>query len=191
MTSGFHVHGPHDHAVEHQAHHDPEGMAGQLAVITALLATLGALCSYMAGNTQAEAGLAKNSAAIRKTEESDQWNFYQAKANKANLSELKALVAADPAQKHHFLDEAARYRADQEGIRQKAEALARESDAFDQQSEARIHQHHRWAQATTLFQVAISLAAIALLTRRRWLEWMTLSVAAGGILTGIAAWFHL
>lgn len=35
---GFHVHGPHDHALEHQAHAEPEGMAGQLAVITAVLA---------------------------------------------------------------------------------------------------------------------------------------------------------
>ncbi|MBI2733968.1 MAG: DUF4337 domain-containing protein, partial [Aquabacterium sp.] len=35
---GFHVHGPHDHALEHEAQHEPTGMAGQLAVITAVLA---------------------------------------------------------------------------------------------------------------------------------------------------------
>ena len=40
---GFHVHGPHDHEMEHAAQHDPEGHAGQLAVITAILATVGAL----------------------------------------------------------------------------------------------------------------------------------------------------
>ena len=43
-----------------------------------------------------------------------------------------------------------------------------------------MHQHHRWAEATTVVQVSIALAAIALLTRRRWLEWGTLGVAGGG-----------
>ena len=27
--AGFHVHGPHDHEVEHAAHHEPTGMAGR------------------------------------------------------------------------------------------------------------------------------------------------------------------
>jgi flagellar biosynthesis GTPase FlhF len=191
MTSGFHVHGPHDHELEHAAQHEPQGMAGQLAVITAILATLGAFSSYMGGATQAEAALDKNDAAIRKTEESDQWNFYQAKANKANLSELKSLVATDPAQKQHFLDEAARYKSEQEAIKQKAEALEKAYEEDNQKSEAQMHQHHRWAQATTLLQVSIALAAIALLTKKRWLEWGTLGVAALGIATGVAAWFHL
>lgn len=43
-------------------------MAGQLAVLTAILATVGALFSYMGGATQANAGLYKNDAAIKKTE---------------------------------------------------------------------------------------------------------------------------
>jgi hypothetical protein len=42
---GIHVHGPHDHAMEHEAHADPQGFAGRLAVATAVLATIGALFS--------------------------------------------------------------------------------------------------------------------------------------------------
>ncbi len=190
MTSGFHVHGPHDHELEHAAQHEPQGMAGQLAVITAILATLGAICSYMGGATQAEAGLDKNEAAIRKTEESDQWNFYQAKANKANLAELKALVATDPKDKQRFQDDAARYKSEQDAIKAKAESFEKQAAEADRKSEEQMHQHHRWAQATTLLQVSIALAAIALLTRKRWLEWGTLGVAALGIGTGVAAWFH-
>src|SRR5260221_1685106 len=37
--------------------------------------------------------------------------------------------------------------------------------------------HHRWAQATTALQVAIALAAIALLTKKKWLEYAMLGVA--------------
>ena len=43
----FHVHGPHDHEVEHRAEHDP--FAGRIAVMTAIFATIGALFGYMAG----------------------------------------------------------------------------------------------------------------------------------------------
>ncbi|HEX5355939.1 MAG TPA: DUF4337 family protein, partial [Aquabacterium sp.] len=92
---GFHVHGPHDHALEHGAQHEPEGMAGQLAVITAVLATVGALFSYMGGATQANAGLYKNNAAIKKTEASNQWNFFQAKSTKQSLAELARDLAPD------------------------------------------------------------------------------------------------
>ena len=41
-----------------------------------------------------------------------------------------------------------------------------------------MHVHHRWAQSMTLIQVAIALAAIALLTRRKWLQWGVYLTAA-------------
>ena len=54
-----------------------------------------------------------------------------------------------------------------------------------------MHQHHRWAQATTVLQVSIALAAIALLTRKKWLEYGMLAVAGAGLLVGAAAALHL
>ena len=92
MSEGhFHVHGPHDHEVEHAAHSgDP--LAGRIAVMTAIFATIGALYGYMAGATQNEALLFKNEAAIKTLEASDQWNFYQAKSSKQNLAELGATL---------------------------------------------------------------------------------------------------
>ena len=87
----FHVHGPHEHEVEHQAQ-SGDSFAGRIAVTTAILATVGALFSYQGGATQNDALLFKNDAAIKKTEASDQWNFYQAKSNKQNLAELGATL---------------------------------------------------------------------------------------------------
>ena len=190
MTSGFHVHGPHDHEMEHAAQHGgTDGMAGQLAVITAVLATVGAICSYMGGATQADAALAKNDSAIRKTEASDQWNFYQAKNQRQVIAELALDLV--PAERHETYAKAIeKYKSDKEPIMAKARQLEEEAKAFDEKSEALMHQHHRWAEATTLLQVSIALAAIALLTRRRWLEWGTLGVAAVGIATGVAAFMH-
>jgi hypothetical protein len=54
-----------------------------------------------------------------------------------------------------------------------------------------MHQHHRWAQATTALQVSIALAAMALLTRKKWLEWGMLVVAGIGVVVGALAALHI
>ncbi|GAA0739500.1 DUF4337 domain-containing protein [Ideonella azotifigens] len=188
---GFHVHGPHDHELEHAAQHGGAGsMAGQLAVITAILATVGAIFSYMGGATQAAAGLYKNDAAIRKTEAANQWAFYQAKSGKQNIAELAVVLVAED-KRGEYEKQVARYQHEKEEIKVAAEKLEAESREFDEKSEAQMHQHHRWAQATTALQISIAMAAIALLTRRRWLEYATIGLGGLGVVIGVAAWFHL
>ena len=189
-ASGFHVHGPHDHELEHAAQREPKGMAGQLAVITAILATVGAMFSYMGGATQADAGLFKNDAAIRKTEASNQWNYYQAKSSKQNLAEL-AVELAPETRKPFYGDEIKRYKTEKAEIKLAAEKLEAESKAFDDLSAAKMHQHHRWAQATTALQIAIAMAAIALLTKSRHLEKGVLALSAIGVVLGALAWLHV
>ena len=188
---GFHVHGPHDHELEHAAQHgDKDSFSGQIAVMTAILATVGALFSYMGGATQANAGLYKNNAAIKKTEASNQWNYYQAKSSKQNLAELAIALVADD-KKAQYKDEVERYKKEKDEIKAEAEKLEKESKDWDTQSDAQLHLHHRWAQATTALQISIALAAIALLTRRKRLEWGMFGVAGIGIALGGMALAHL
>lgn len=188
---GFHVHGPHDHEVEHAVqHHAKSSSTGTIAVITAVIATVGALFSYMGGATQANAGLFKNNAAIKKTEASNQWNYYQAKSSKQNLAEL-AVVLAPEDRRAGYKDEVERYKLEKAEIKLAADKLEAESKDWDRQSDAQMHEHHRWAQATTALQIAIALAAIALLTGRKWLEWGLYGVAVLGVLLGAAAAFHV
>jgi hypothetical protein len=188
--AGFHVHGPHDHQLEHAAQHEPEGMAGKLAVLTAIIATVGALFAYMGGATQANAGLYKNEAAIKKTEAANQWNFYQAKSSKQNLAELAVELAPD-ARKAFYTDEVKRYNAEKKEIKTAAEKLEQESKDWDARSEAQIHQHHRWAQATTALQIAIALAAIALLTKSRRFAYGVVGLSGVGVALGVLAWLHI
>lgn len=188
---GFHVHGPHDHELEHAARHgahDPS--SGTIAVVTAILATVGALFSYMGGATQANAGLYKNNAAIRKTEASNQWNYYQAKSSKQNLAEI-AIVLAPEDKRAGFRDEVERYKKEKAEIKAAAEKLEAESADWDKQSDGQLHLHHRWAQATTALQISIALAAIALLTKKRWLEWGMFGVAGLGLALGGLAAAHI
>jgi hypothetical protein len=54
-----------------------------------------------------------------------------------------------------------------------------------------MHTHHRWAQAMTLIQIAIALAAITILTRQKAMGLGALGVAIGSIVLGILAAAHL
>lgn len=184
---GFHVHGPHDHAVEHAAH-GGDAFSSKMAVLTAILATIGALFGYLGGATQNDAAMFKNNAAIKKTEASNQWNYYQAKSNKQNLAELAAVLPGVDGAKYRA--EVERYKVEKEAIRKQAETLEAASLEWDKRSERTIHQHHRWALAATTEQIAIALAAITLLTRRRWLQMACFGVAGLGILFGMTAWLH-
>jgi len=200
MSEEFEVRGPHEEALEHAGHghahgHAADGagvpadsFAGRIAVMTAVLATIGAVFSYQGGSTEGLALFYKNEAAIRKTEAANQWNYYQAKGEKQNLAELGAvLTAADSNTSAKFKADIAKYAEQKTAIRVQAEALEKSVLVADQASEAQLHRHHRWAQATTLTQIAISLAAITLLTRRRWLLGTALGAAGFGALVGAAA----
>ena len=188
---GFHVHGPHDHELEHAAQHGgADSFAGKVAVMTAILATVGALFGYMGGLTMADAGLFKNNAAIKKTAAADQWNYYQAKSTKQSLAELAMDLAPTEDQKAKYKDKIAKYDKDKAEVKAEADKLEAESTEWDEKSEHQLHEHHRWAQATTFLQVAIALAAITLLTKKKWMEKLTMVAGVLGIALGIAAWFH-
>ena len=156
---GFHVHGPHDHAVEHAAHgNDP--FSNNIAVMTAILATVGALFGYLGGATQNDAALFKNNAAIDKTTAANAWNYYQAKSNKQNLAALALnLPGVDQAR---YKADVARYENEKADIKKDAEKWETSSEAWNKKSELALHRHHQWALATTAEQIAISLAAITL-----------------------------
>jgi len=189
MSEGFHVHGPHDHEVEHQAQHgDP--FAGRIAVMTAIFATIGAMFGYMGGATQNAALLFKNEAAIRRAEASDQWNFYQAKSSKQNIAELGAMLTTGDTQAK-YTKEVERYKKEKEEIMPEAKKREDESKAAEAASEASMHVHHRWAQATTLIQIAIALAAITILTRNKGLQYTAYGVAAAAIAVGVLAFLHV
>ncbi|MFN4005426.1 MAG: DUF4337 domain-containing protein [Hylemonella sp.] len=192
---GFHVHGPHDHELEHAAQgghgEHGNGMTNHIAMFTAIIATVGAIFAYMGGATQANAGLYKNNAAIKKTEASNQWNYFQAKSTKQSLAEVSRDLTASAEEKAKYQAKIDRYEKEKNDIKAVAEQLEAEAREWDRKSEEQMHQHHRWAQATTVLQVAIALAAIALLTRKKWLEYAMYAGGGIGIAVGALAALHI
>ena len=175
----FHAHGAHEHELEHHAQQGP-GLAQYVAIFTAILSTLGASVSYQGSASQNEAMLFKNEAVLKKTQASDQWNFYQAKSSKGHLMELAADLAA-PEKKAYYQKQVEKYDKEKKEIRLKAEELEAESSKANAESERLLHPHHKQAQAMTLIQIAISLASITALTRKKWLFSVAALAAAGGI----------
>ena len=187
MSGGkFHVHGPHDHAVEHAAHSGgaDKGLAQYVAIFTAVLATIGAIVSYQGGHSQNEALYYKNDAVLEKANASNQWALFQSKGTKQNLAELAEGLATDPAVKTRYAEEVKRYRGEKEVIKLKAEALELKSKAADERSQKALNPHDKLAQAMTFIQIAISLAAIFLLTGKRWM----FGLAGGAAAVGIGYW---
>ena len=192
MAEEFEVPSPHEQHLEHvteHAHGSGDNFAGKIAVMTAIMATIGALFSYQAGSSESMAAMNKNNAAIKKTEASNQWNYYQAKSSRQNLAELAETIPGVDAAK--YTASAERYKSEKEVIRKQAEALEEESKQWDELSEASLHQHHRWAQAMTAIQIAISMAAITLLTRKEWLKRVSYSAAGISVVLGALAALHI
>lgn len=192
MSEEFEVKGLHEELADkkgEEAHESGDKFSGRLAVMTAILATVGALFSYQAGSAQNEAAMDKNNASIQKTEASNQWNYYQAKSNKQNLAELAmALPGIDTSK---YKSDIERYKVEKEAIKEQAEKFEEKSKKWDEESESMMHQHHRWALAMTALQIAISLAAITLLTRKRWLQWTSYGVALVGAGFGCLAYLQI
>jgi hypothetical protein len=184
---GIHVHGAHEHEVEHQAQHGP-GLAQYVAIFTAILATLGAVIGYNVATHLNEAMLFKNEAVLKKAEASDQWNFYQAKSSKGHLMELAADITGGK-RAEVYKQKLERYEQEKKEIRAKAEELEAESHAANMKSEHLLHPLHLTEQAMTLIQIAISLASITVLTRKKWLFGIAGGAAAGGLALWIASYF--
>lgn len=196
--AGFHVHGPHDHAVEHETqghgHHDTtdKGKADAkfiqwVAIFTAILATIGAIVSYKGGHTQNAALLYKNEAVLKKAEAANQWSYFQGKGTKQNLAELGETLTANPGVKAKYATDIARYKSEKEVIKKQAEALELQSAEADKKSAHELEPHDKLAQAMTFIQIAISLAAICVLTRKRWMLGLAGGAAAAGIVYAVLA----
>lgn len=186
MEDGFHIHGANEHALEHKAHAG-ESLSQRIAIMTAILSTLGAVFAYEGAATQNEAMLLKNEALLKKTTASDEWAQYQSKSQKQAMAELGALVVP-AAEVETFKAKAARYESEKAEIAKEAKALDDESARLNEESAKVMQPHHHMALAMTLLQIGIALASIAALTHRRWLVWFSGAAALVGVVVGAIGW---
>jgi hypothetical protein len=106
---------------------------------------------------------------MKQIESADQWAFYQAKGIKAAV--LDAKVSLTGAVGEADRAKATKYSEQQNDIEK--EACSKENAAKEN-----FPQHEIFARSVTFFQIAIAIAAISALTKRRryWLIGMTIGV---------------
>ena len=165
-----------------------DGFAARVAVLIAVLATLGTLFAFLGTSSHNDASLHKTQAAMEKTSAANAWSHYQAKSSRQNLAELAATLPGVDGVRYR--DQAERYREEKDVIRREAERWEAASSESNRRSEEALHHQRQWAAASVAQQIAISLAAITLLARRTWLLTLTGAVAAFGIKLGLFASMH-
>lgn len=183
----FHPHGVEDHEVEHMAEHGVS-LAQWVAILSAIFSCLAAFISYQSGSKQNEAIILKDEAIIKTTEASDAWAYLQSKKTKGHLMEVAIAATNDPKKIKKFEAEMARYKSEEKAIQSKAEKISQEAEKANQEGDNLLRPHEKLAFSMMLLQIAISLASITALTRKRWLLGFSLVAAAVGIFFAILAW---
>ncbi len=156
--------------IHHHSHNQgsPRWSMG-VALSSALLAGLAAISSLLAGDHV-------NEAMIDNIKGADMWSQYQAKSIKKNVleSKIELLVALEKPIEPKDRERVARYESELGAIKHEAEEK-------EQAAKAHLHRHEIFARAVTMFQVAIAVAAIAVLTRLLAFWWVGLGFGGIGV----------
>ena len=158
---------PLDHLHEelrHHAEHSGSPWISWVALSTAILAVLAAIAGLLSG-------MHANEAMMSQIQASDQWGYYQAKSIKAAVLETKTTLAEAATEKDK--EKAAQYQEEQAEI--KLEAEHKEAEA-----KSNFHQHEVFARSVTMFQIAIAIAAISALTKKRRFWFVSLVFGLAG-----------
>jgi hypothetical protein len=127
-----------------------------VALSTAIIAVLAAIAG-MLGNHHA------NEAMILQIKASDQWNYYQAKNIKAEVAGEASLILAalNKPMPIDSVQKISQREKDRSGeIKTKAEDFEKDADEH-------MDKHVVFSRAVTIFQIAVALSAIAILTRKK------------------------
>ncbi len=163
---------PTEHLHEHiheAAHEGKDRWSMLVAISTAFMAAFAALSSLMAGHQS-------NEALITQIKASDQWSYYNAKGIKAEVADGVALMIgskqADSTKA--VIARKTKLKGDQKVIMEKATKLEKES-------EEHLNKDVILARAVTFFQIAISISAVSILSKKRPLWYISLVLFAAGI----------
>lgn len=148
--------------IHETAHHAQESWISKVALLSAIIAVVAAVAALLAGHHS-------NEAMITQIKASDSWSFYQAKGIKAAVLQNKIQIISELGKSVSAKDEEkiSDYKKDQDEISEKAKD-------YEHESEHHLKIHETMARSVTLFQVAIAISAITILTRRKKLLFVSL-----------------
>ena len=101
---------------------------------------------------------------IEQIQASDQWAYYQANGIKSTVleSKIETLLALGKQTSAKDEEKVKSYKKEQKEIEEHAKEMEKSSSTH-------LTAHNILARAITVFQIAIAVSAISVLTRRKWL----------------------
>lgn len=141
-----------------------------VAMTTAIFAVLAAICGLLAGDHADEAMLSQMRA-------SDTWAHYQAKGIKSDVLNASGsiLIALGKSPDTAAVNRIRHEKKDQQKLMDEANDLQKESNGH-------VARHKILARGVTMFQIAIAIGAISIITKRRVLWMVSMGFAVVGII---------
>jgi len=167
----------HAHHILHEGGGEKDKWIMFVALSTAIIAVMAAVCGLLAGDHSDDAMLDQMRA-------SDQWSLYQAKGIKSDIlksSDNLLFAMAKPADTAD-VNKIQKYKQDQKETMAKAKG-------FENDSSTHLEKHDKLARGVTFFQIAIAIGAISIITKRKPLWVASLGFASIGIIFFIAGLF--
>ncbi|WP_270884664.1 DUF4337 domain-containing protein [Paenibacillus aestuarii] len=185
---------------EHEKNRDKEEKARSkfnniVAVTISIYAVLTAYVGLTESQITTDTLLEMDNAVLLQSQASDQWAYYQAKGIKEELflSQSKSLAASgNPLTKEvqsEFDATVNKYDIEKKDIQQKATELENSREEKIKETSVLVRKHHKTGVALTLLQIAIVLASVSSLLRKRPLWFASIGASSLGILYFASSYF--
>ena len=174
-----------------------EAWTKYVSLSVVMIAVIAAIAAQWGGKYSSRVLTQLNDATFNQTLASDQWAYYQAKSIKLKAYEIArdelahAANATDPATAKliaTYEEQIASYKKEQKDIEAKAHDLEAKRDAARQAAGGASGKGGRMGLAISFFSVAVALASICLVTKKKPLWFAALILAGIAISEMVLAW---
>lgn len=178
----------HEHT-EHLAHEAHGGghdrFVSRLAVLVAGLAVMAAVAGNLEALETSKALATTGEATLAQDEATDAWGEYQADSLKKHLYTVAGALNATKAE--DYAKEAKDEGAKQAAVKKRAQEAEAERSRLVAESHEHEKRHHWLSASATLFEIAIALTTVSLVTRKNWLWQCASALGLGGLVLGAIA----
>jgi Domain of unknown function (DUF4337) len=159
------------------------------------IAVLAAISTQRSGAYSSGVLKELNQSTFYQAQASDQWSYYQAKSIKQNLYESLRELAPKTAEGTNgapslelFNKKIAKYDADKAEITKEAKKLEQLRDTARATADNASRHGSGMGMAVSIFQIAIALGSICLVTKKKSLWYLSLAMAAGAAAQMLHVW---
>jgi hypothetical protein len=160
------------------------------------IAVLAAIATQWAGKYSSRTLVSLNDSTFQQALATDEWSYYQAKSIKQNLYEAlreikttgEGVETADTLKA--FNAKIAKYEVDKKDVKEKAEGLEKKRDDARAAAMKSSEKGGGMGMAVAIFQIAIALGSICLVTKKRPLWYVALALSVVATAKMVQVWMN-